>query len=738
MIKKSSHKSTDISNRLMSAVREKRLHDAFILLRSQASELGDWKITEQIDALEQSYSMMLDYAISGSPDPERDELYSSITTNILKISEIVAHRLNIEDSPSLYYSTLRYERLQNADTLETLLTNYLKNEQQASLYNLLTSDSQQGIAKVKENNEIIARRIFNRVWTSFPLSGDDAATLSTVFEQSSPYPIHFQLLMVAALSLALVHFYDQKKVDILLSIYQQSVSAKLAIHALTGALITIYIHRGKYNATLLKQRFDSLRDLPLWKTDIRTIAMQLIRTRDTERIHKKLTDEIMPQMLKLRPDIAKRLSNKGPITDMSSIEENPEWEELLDKSGVKESLKELMQIQEEGGDVMMATFSNLKSFPFFNDVSNWFVPFRADASIVKSSNEKSVADLSSVLENMNIFCDGDKYSLLLMLLSVPEMQRKIMSEQINQQQLSAMEMQSATLTTNATERQQIANLFIQQLYRFFKLFRRRGEFNDPFATPISLASLDLFAVDLSDADTLKLVGEFYFKRGYYTDAFQIFNQLSDIKELDNASLQKMGVCLQKTGNAEGALSIYLKAELLLPDSVWTMRRIASCYRTLGNISKALEYYKRIEIQRPDDLDLALNIGHCLLELEKYAEAQKYYFKVEYLAPQSHKALRPIAWCSFVMGEFDRSLRYYNMVLEDKPSATDYMNMGHLHMALNQIKEAINFYALSIANSANDIDRFLDDLRTDYTWLEKAGVEVDLMPLVVDALLYKKH
>ena len=161
-----------------------------------------------------------------------------------------------------------------------------------------------------------------------------------------------------------------------------------------------------------------------WQSDVRMISMQLIRTRDTERIHRKLADEIMPQMLKLSPDIARRLSDKTSISDITSMEDNPEWEELLEKSGVADSLKELMQLQEEGGDIMMATFSNLKSFPFFNDAANWFVPFRADHPAVSGNGGEDMKKIASLLESMNVFCDGDKYSFALMLLSMPEEQRK--------------------------------------------------------------------------------------------------------------------------------------------------------------------------------------------------------------------------------------------------------------------------------------------------------------------------
>ena len=76
-------------------------------------------------------------------------------------------------------------------------------------------------------------------------------------------------------------------------------------------------------------------------------------------------------MMKLRPEIEKL--GRKPL-DPEAMEENPEWAELLDKSGISDKLKELQEIQEDGGDVMMVTFSKLKTFPFSTTYQTGFCP----------------------------------------------------------------------------------------------------------------------------------------------------------------------------------------------------------------------------------------------------------------------------------------------------------------------------------------------------------------------------
>ena len=77
--------------------------------------------------------------------------------------------------------------------------------------------------------------------------------VSSIFGSSSPFPLNFQLHMVSALVLSLIHFYDQRKVDILLDIYQNGQSPQLAVQALCGALTGVYLHRDRYSRSHMKK-----------------------------------------------------------------------------------------------------------------------------------------------------------------------------------------------------------------------------------------------------------------------------------------------------------------------------------------------------------------------------------------------------------------------------------------------------------------------------------------------------
>ena len=253
---------------------------------------------------------------------------------------------------------------------------------------------------------------------------------------------------------------------------------------------------------------------------------------------------------------------------------------------------------------------------------------------------------------------------------------------------------------------------------------------------IPLMQVDSLQSILDSDETLRIIGELYFKKAYYDDALILFRRLSDRYTTDNGLYQKIGYCLQAAGQYDKALEAYLQAEIIQPDNTWTVRRIAACYRSLKNSQKALEYYLRAESLQPDNLSIELLIGHCYVEEKNYEEALKYYFKVDYLKPESGKAWRPIAWCSFLTGKHEQALRYYEKILSNVPSALDYMNAGHVELALKHTRRALELYRQSISLDNNDTQSFVNNFKQDIPELVRAGVAENDIPILLDQLLYQ--
>lgn len=700
----------DISGDIDRLLASGRVNDAIDLIDNAASSLGVIaEINSATSRLRESYRLMTHYALQGFPDPSRPQLFAELCGSVRSLADDLHRRSRIADAPTLYFNTLRYQLNRRDLTVAALIGEYHRVNRRLQMA-MLTEDVEKAGRELTARSESLEKDIFNFIWTTAPLTVDDAAAIGNVISDPS-LPRHFKLLCIAAVMMGELEYHDERRLRLLMDAYTADDN-EVSVRALCSLLIVMSVRRDRPFSPSLSRRFDSLREEPRWHSDVRMAFMQFIRARDTERIGRKLTDEVIPEMMKLRPEIEKL--GKKPL-DPEAMEENPEWAELLDKSGISDKLKELQEIQEEGGDVMMVTFSNLKTFPFFNDISNWFLPFHSSHSAVASSGDASVRFLGEIMDSAPMFCDGDKYSIVLSLSHVPASQKEMMASQLKAHSAQMAAMSAGDLSGGPMQdRERVARSYVQDIYRFFRLFRRKGEFRDPFAvaSSLNLVTLPQLSEVFDDADTLRLVGEFYFRHQHYADAFDLFDRLS-FKMPPSAELfQKMGYCMQMGGNLAEAIRYYEQSELLNSQSEWTVKRLAFCHRQNGDWEKALSYYVRVAASRPDDAALALNMGRCHMLCGRYEEALKLFYKVEFLAGESDRSSRPIVRCSLLSGDFDRARRYSGLILSREPAASDLLAAGHLEVLSGNLQTAVERYASSIAARNFDRDDFMRDFEAD--------------------------
>lgn len=754
----------EIKDNVKKCVAQSRLREAFGLARSLSEGNMAWEISDSLNEAEQSYRRLLSYAVSGAEDPARDEMTAEIGETILTITDRLERNNTAKDEPTLYYNNLRYLRANPSETIPGLLDKYRKDCSEQSLLDLVASGKHSAkFHSTTSERELLERKIFNIIWVTFPLTRGDAEAIGSTLG-SKVLPEHAVVLFTWALVLGGMEFYDSRRLELLCDLYTDGSSQVSAV-ALLGLLIVMHRWRDRKFPRRLRDRFAAVRELPSWPSDVKTAYMELTRTRDTDRISAKIRDEIVPEMMKLRPEFERKLSTAETVNP-EEMEENPEWQEMLDKSGLADRLKEMSEIQEEGGDIMMGTFSQLKQFPFFNEIANWFVPFHCERSeFADIPGNGGLSKIAAMFEPLQFLCDSDKYSLLMSLTHVPQAQRDVVMGQLNAQADQFNELRAASLDLPSGNRRDLIRRQIQNLYRFFRLFRRKGEFYNPFGEGVNLVAVPALVEDVKEPELLTLIAEFYFSHQYWEEALDVFSIVDSISAPSAAIYQKMGHCLMKLGRTSAALSCFEKADMLDNRSAWTISRLARCHAMLGNHSSALSACERLEELHPDQPSNSMMMGRAHLAMKHYPEAVKAFYKAFYLDEESGKALRPLAWSLLMDKQFDQSRKYYERILtEFDPRPEDFLNMGHLSLATGRFAEAQNFYRLSIlsrprpagsssnpiaaaaapamANAGNNadvprasIDGFIADMKADSTALSHLGVPPALIPLITDALLY---
>jgi len=516
------------------------------------------------------------------------------------------------------------------------------------------------------------------------------------------------------------------------------------VYARQRALTGLCFILAKYNRFLpyfpaIRNRLVLLADDAVITEQLQNIIIQIIATSETEQVSKKLQEEIFPELMKLRPLMDEGLNPENLMNLDEWGEINPQWEEMIEKSGASDKIQEFAEMQMEGADVYMSTFAMLKSFPFFSDFSNWFMPFDTENLAVRPLFATEQKSLITAFLSSNVMCNSDRYSFCLSVLQMPELQRSMMKQSFGEaaEQMEEISKDEALHSPNV-QAKNISKHYVQDLFRFFKLNPHHGDFTDMFSTSLIMHKTYLFDL-LSIDDTLKSnIAEYYFTKKLYPQALELFEEINKEGEISAALYQKMGYAYQQTSRLMEALDAYKKADLIQPDDFWTNRKIALCYRLMGNAEKALEIYRHTNFIKPDQLSIKLQIVSCLKELRKTEEALRELMKLHEEYPDNHKIIREIMHCSFIAKNPAQAKYFATLLLEtENLTADDYCKAGHLEWCLNKQQNAVGHYKQCLQLLSNNWTQFNTLFLQDKNTLISNGIPESDIPLMLDGLKYEE-
>jgi tetratricopeptide (TPR) repeat protein len=701
---------------------QKSLKKAFGLLSAFIEQCRSYTMHDHLEKMENTNRQMLIYRMDGVKDPMQNSIYVNLIMSAYELADHLKLMGQVNDVTSFWGQQIRQ-------------LNALPETNVADLCQQIISCDD---IDNRRDMESMLPLLFNHIWLKELKEDDDANALLDMLIDNSESLQSARCIAVSALTLGLMQTFNLKKLLLLFDACYRTADEQVYVRSLIGIVIALHIYRGRiWLYPQINARLTLLAEHPDFPEKLLEITLRFILAQETESITKRLKDEIMPAMMEIVPEALKKMGNNA--FNAEAMEMNPDWEDFFENSSAARSIEEYNHLQEEGADIMLSSFIHLKNFPFFREISNWFMPFDASNSIFEDSvwNEigKDFLHFVSVIPNM---CDSDKYSFCFSIMQMPPAQRNFFTNNMSGQ---AMEMAGDFIADSKSAGSSFpvtAGKYIQDLYRFFKISPQHGFFNDIFSWPIDFYNLEPLKPYLSDTDNLKSIGEYYMRRNKFDNAVELLSEVALRDGSDDMVWQKTGYCKQMLGDTKGALDAYLRADVIESGNKWLAKRIAGCYRTLGQPTEALEYYRRIEEMNPDDLSAQLNIGHCYLETDRYEEALKQFFKVEYLSPDNNKAKRPIAWTSFLVGKYEQAANYYRSILsESDPTLHDYLNAGHVAWALNDMKKAVRFYMEALERCDDrDFNIFQHEFDSDVPQLINAGIDPQSIPLMLDQIQYE--
>ena len=729
--------------KLCTLVSEKKIKPSLDILSDMISYSSSGDMRDEYNNIEMTYRNMVTYTIDGIKDPERNKIYLKLIQSILGLSDRTRQDILSHNSGwNTYWVKQQAEKefkLSGRTIVETVDDLLFKSEldEWLKLSNEITPNPDSEISK---KHKQLIKNIFNHLWLT-DYYGEAENSLINIILKSGKFRWFEASLFTTAITLSSFRTWQSEKLFHLISLYEAG-QVQVMERALSGLILNLHY----YNERILlypevTDRINKMSRETKFKEHCRIIVLQIIRSRETENLSRKLQDEILPQVARLRPMIEEKLDLDNILPKDKNEEKNPDWAEMFsDSEEIFKTMEELTKLQMEGADVYMSAFANMKHFDFFKDFQNWFVPFYPDHETVDEIYHDEILgpgtnELAEALYKTPFICNSDKYSLLLNLKHLPSAQKSMMLKvfRMELEGLQQLNEEESAIDPYRVFRINITQ-YLQDIYRFFKLSPYKKEFEDLFLGKLDIYNSEFFRMTSNASDAEAGLADYFFSKNFYSDALHLFLKQVNEKPSEVQLYEKIAYCYQESADYEEALKFYRRAELI-DRKVWTIKKIGLCLRRLGNNEEALEYYLQASDLEPENIHTIIMIAHCYLDLKNYEQALKYYFRVEYKEPGNLKILRPIAFCYLAQGRFDESEKYYDRLSAGKLNAHDYINKGHLAFCRGKKREAADLYRQSIISGELSKEQFTSIFSEDKDLLITLGVNPDELPILLDYLLF---
>ena len=144
------------------------------------------------------------------------------------------------------------------------------------------------------------------------------------------------------------------------------------------------------------------------------------------------------------------------------------------------------------------------------------MPFHKFQSLLYG--EETIIKSMEIITDVGFMCNSDLYSLFFSIKMIPEEGRKMMISQLESQLAELKQQKITELQTRNDKIELIVGQYVQDLYRFYKLFYRKDEFDDIFTQKLDFLNLHILQRFFSDKNDLIDIADYYLKKNYFDDA----------------------------------------------------------------------------------------------------------------------------------------------------------------------------------------------------------------------------
>ena len=705
---------------------DKRLDVAIELLEQLYVQRPTLIGHSELEAVKNDYQLMVDYMERGFTDDKRAFLYLSLLQRLYRVAadlEISWRCKNV----IVYVDAFRISDHLNTshDFIRSVLESFVSDVAMLSL--LPEAERTEKAKDLYDRHQVFVNRLFNTLWTSCQWSDDDCA-FYTGLMLSPMVDVVDQQLLVSAVTLGAMNQFDINKFKALTTVYQQSTDERVRQRALVGWVLSVF-----EGMDIFPEQDEIIRKLCENKDTIRelyTLQIQFFYSQDTEKDNEKLQRDIMPYLVDGSNITIGRL---GIVEKEEDSLENILNQDAEDKrmEQMEEKVRKMMEMQKQGSDIYFGGFRQMKRFPFFNDLANWFTPFYIDHPALRTTIERiGQPNILQTITNQGNFCESDKYSLAFAMESIINQIPGNIKEMMGSE--GVFEPMGTTLDkSNPTY---ICRAYIQDLYRFFRLYRSSNELINPFIDnhKSSFVADTFFFVYKSFIGTG--LDEYKMRLALYLYKHKNMDKLVELMStfhVEDANYNiLMGYINLYFGKPDVAYQIFNMVLQEDTENQWALKGMARAAMDCEDYDTAEHTYSQLLRLEPDNINYAVKRCVTLLKTERYAEAREELFRLDYQYPDNMNVKRVFAWTMLLDKSLDKASQLYDLILSDAPMAEDYLNSGYCWWAKGNIGQAKNSFQAWITMTKGNKDRLLEEIRNDQKVLDLYGItEIDCLLMV---------
>ena len=693
--------------------------------------------SESFRTLASHYQLLAGYWLSGYEDADRERLFTDLLHQFYcLLARLAQHDCN---KRSAFRLTLWMAAQRRSDLSAEGVRNSLEGFVSDLAMLSLEPEAQQAAkrANLYNRHQQLRGDLFNYIWTSELWQQADADAYRDMILSPTVDAVDQQLL-VSAITMAALNVFDIYKFRVLAQVYSQATDEQLRQRALVGWVLVADADKvGLYPE--IQDIIDTLCDDARCREELAELQMQLVFCIDADADSRRIRDEIMPDLLS---------HSNMKITRNGIVEQEEDTlEEILHPDNaernmekMEESMKKMMAMQQQGSDIYFAGFSQMKRFPFFNDLCNWFVPFYPQHPGISSiwDTARSRTFLHTITR-VGAFCDSDKYSFVLAFDQVVSRLPQSMLELIEKGEAVPTPVGGEVDPEEQRKPAFIRRIYLQDLYRFFKLYPMRSEFRNPFGEAADFDYL-FFANRLFSLSPLSShyvqIASFFVKRKMYKAALRVL-QCCDATRRDYQFYMMMGLLVQREPEAAGpqaptVAECYRRACELKPDSERALSGMARSLFAEGSYAEAEALFSRLLLLTPAHTAYELGHAACLLNQNRSDEALPTLFRLHYDSPDEPQVRRTLAWALTLSSKFEQAMKHYDQLMGDKPQADDLLNYGYCLWLQHRNQQAADVFR-RLQAARKDFDFEHEFLQPDIPFLQDHGIGEVEARLMLDQL-----